>query len=437
MEGVASACDALLDGARGRVWVGFSGGMDSTVLLHGLARSAASHADGTARLVAVHVDHGLVPSSGDWARHCDEVARSLGVSCRLATVSLQPGANLEARARSARYRIFRELLGAHDVLALAHHADDEVESVLLHLFQGRGLYGMPTERSLGEGRLVRPLLGLPRSALLAYAQSHELRWIEDPSNEDESLDRNFLRHQVVPALCERFPGLSRRLTRLTETAQATALALEEALALNRNPLPLSVLDGLTRPVRQSVLRHWLVVQDAAAGVSDGALADFLDQLESANDRQPSMHIGSGRLARYRRALYLVEDPPVLDGTYALACPGELALPHGRVLADPVLPGSDDPAAVQVTLPLHVTFAAALPAGCAIRVNGQSRKVRELMRSAGVPPWERDLLPLVADSNGVAAVPGIAVREPIAAVADARSVRITWMPSPARPVGESR
>ncbi len=428
MEQVVSACDALLEKVRGRIWVGFSGGMDSTVLLHGLARSAGQHPDGPDRLTAVHVDHGLVPASADWARHCAQLAGELGIASRLAQLSLAPGANLEARARSARYRVFRGLLETDDVLVLAHHADDQVESVLLHLFQGRGLYGMPAERSLGVGRLVRPLLGLPRSVLEAYARSHALRWIEDPSNDDESLDRNFLRHRVVPALCERFPGLPKRLSRLTESAEATSLALEEALALNRNPLPLSVLDGLSRPVRQSVLRHWLVVQDSAAGVSDSALDDFIDQLESANDRQPSMQIGHRRLARYRRQLYLVDEPPVLDGTYALSCPGELKLPHGCLRVQSPAEQSDADV-VNVTLPLHVTFAAALPAGASIRVGTQNRKIRELMRSAGVPPWSRGVLPLIVDADGIAVLPGIAMRDAsVPEAAAAHPVHVTWEPA---------
>ncbi|MGE0625492.1 MAG: tRNA lysidine(34) synthetase TilS [Pseudomonadales bacterium] len=429
MEKIVGACDALLDTVRGRVWVGFSGGRDSTVLLHALARSADRVPGGRSRLTAVHVNHGLAPASADWVGHCEGFARTLGIDIHLATLALSPGANLEAQARSARYRVFRELLAEDDVLALAHHADDQVESVLLHLFQGRGLYGMPAERALGAGRLVRPLLSQPRSTLESYATSHALDWVEDPSNEDQSLDRNFLRHRVVPDLAGRFPELPKRLARLTETTEATALALEEALSLQRNPLPLSVLDGLSRPVRQSVLRHWLVVQDAAAGVSDGALADFLDQLESANDRQPSMSIGSGRLARFRRQLYLVDEPPVLEGTYPLACPGELLLPHGRLRADLEAPGAAAGQVATVALPLHVTFTTALPAGCTLRVEGKSRKVRELMRLAGVPPWARGVLPLVADAGGVAVVPGVAVRDTAAApAADTRAVRVSWEPA---------
>ncbi|MGD8417593.1 MAG: tRNA lysidine(34) synthetase TilS, partial [Pseudomonadales bacterium] len=372
MEAITAACDGLLARFAGRILVGFSGGMDSSVLLHALVGAAASRGEPD-RITAVHVDHALHPDSAHWAGHCEAFAASLGVPLHGESLDLAPGANLEARARAGRYRVFRGLLGSGDALALAHHADDQLESVLLHLFQGRGLYGMPARRPLGEGVLVRPLLALPRSSVSAYAEGFSLRWIDDPSNLDLELDRNFVRHRILPELSERFPGLPGRLQRLSSNAAATSLALEEALALTRNPLPLSVLDGLSRPVRQSVLRHWLVVQDAAAGVSDGALGDFLAQLESANDRQPSMSLGNGRVCRYRRRLYLVPEPPVLEEGYAISAPGTLSLPHGSLTLAASPEAGGEP--VELAGPLRVVFIGGLAPGVTLRVRGSARRPR--------------------------------------------------------------
>ncbi len=416
MDAVASACGVLLDGcgvllddSSGRVYAAVSGGLDSTVLLHALAGQARER-NVLQRICAVHVDHGLQPSSADWARRCEALARSLGVEFRLDVVDLDPGTNVEARARSARYRLLQAHLGPGDVLALAHHADDQAESVLLHILQGRGLYGMPESRPLGAGRLVRPLLGLPRSDLAAYAGAHGLEWVEDPSNQDLSLDRNYLRREVLPGLSRRFPELRKRLERLAAHHQATTRALEEVLELQRNPLPLSVLDGLPRPVRLAVLRQWLVARNAAAGVRDGALSDFLAQLESANDRQPVLEAGRLRLRRHRRHLYLLAEPPELAPSYGISCPGRLLLPHGVFALEPAPDGASS--VVTLDPPLRVTFLGALERNVRIRVGGAGRKPRELMRQAGLPPWEREVLPLLADAQGLALLPGVAVRDPL-------------------------
>ena len=432
MEQISNACHAVFDqvAGSGRIVVGFSGGIDSTVLLHALSRCNQAEGQHVA-IVALHVDHGLDPESSRWSRHCASVAAAFGVDFVAERIApgLEAGGNLEARARQARYRVFCRRMQPDDLLLLAHHQDDQDESVLLHLLQGRGLFGMPGGRSLGTGRLLRPLLHLPRTSLVEYAEAHGLRWLEDPANTDTGFDRNFLRQAILPLLKARFSPLSTRLARVIKLAGDTDQALAEALRLERNPLPLAVFDGLSRQAASSVLRHWLICQDAAMGVSDLALLEFLGQLNAANDRQPRLELPTAALRRHRRHLYLVRPPIELDADYALAAPGFLELPHGVLMLtvpdgdpapapDPAPLSSTEPRTATVDLvpdvhpPVKVTFATAPAFGTTIRVRGHHRRPREMMRSAGLPPWERDVQPLLSDRMGLLAIPGVAVRDPI-------------------------
>jgi tRNA(Ile)-lysidine synthase len=323
--------------------------------------------------------------------------------------------------------VFESLLGEDDVLLLAHHAGDQTESLLLHLFQGRGLYGMPDARDLGSGRLMRPLLNLPRQTLSGYARAHQLEWIEDPSNSDLNLDRNFLRRRLLPMLLERFDGLPRRLARVAHAVADMGTALDELAGLDRHPLPLEVFDGLSQPARIALLRRWLAGKDAAAGVTHRALVEFLRQLDAANDRYPSLGLASGDLVRYRRALYLVPPPPELDPSYPVSIPGRLDLPHCvvefRVQPAVAEPGGSVTASaydesVGTTMlvpPVVVTFATALEPGAEVYHRGHRRSIRTLMREAGVAPWLRDRLPVIADRVGIALIPGVWRREPDAAL----------------------
>jgi tRNA(Ile)-lysidine synthase len=428
MDLVSSACAKVFDGIAdsGRIFVGFSGGMDSTVLLHALAQRPADHA----RIIAVHVNHGLAGASSDWLEHCERTAAAFGVGFTAAELDLNDGGSMEARARTGRYRIFDELLGPGDVLALAHHLGDRDESFLLHLLQGRGVFSMPRRRSLGQGVLLRPLLDLPRSALEVYAGTHDLTWVEDPMNLDPAMDRNFLRQSVLPILSERFQGLSERLDRVIRHTTDTERALVETLGLGRHPLPLAVFNGLSRGAQASVLRHWLIERNAAAGISDSAIGDFLVQLDADNDRQPELSTPAGQLRRYRRELYLVEPLPELQPVYPLPAPGALELPHGRLeLASP----GDGQAALALAVrgPLTVTFLQELDSGTALRWKGHDHRVREVLREAGIPPWRRDSHPLIMDSEGLAAVAGVAVRDETDGEGGSNLgvFRLTWNESP--------
>ncbi|MGE5155518.1 MAG: tRNA lysidine(34) synthetase TilS, partial [Bdellovibrio bacteriovorus] len=250
-----------------RLWIAFSGGLDSACLLHA-ASTVRQRLPGP--LGAVHVDHGLHADSPRWSEHCRQVCDTLGVPLviRRVAVDRAPGKSLEAAARAARYGALADRLGPGELLLTAHHQDDQAETLLLALLRGsgpEGLAAMPLVSDLGPGRLVRPLLGVPRAALEAYARDQGLSWVEDPSNRVLAFDRNFLRRCVLPILRERWPAASATLSRSAAHC-AEALELVEAAAEDTlrglagsrfGTLSLPALGRLEPPRARAALRLWL------------------------------------------------------------------------------------------------------------------------------------------------------------------------------------
>ena len=398
VEAVASGLQTW--SGPGRVFVGYSGGLDSAVLLH------AASVCRPGQVTALHVNHGLHPDADAWDVHCQAQCAELGVPLLSQRAAVARHGNLEAAARHARYEFFASELGAEDVLLLAHHRDDQVETVLLRLLQGRGFYGMPGQRWLRVGssaraKVVRPLLHLPRAVLAAYAERFALLWVEDPSNADLNLDRNFVRHRLLVDLRERWPDLDRSLLDVLKARETADAALLAALALGDRCVSLQRLPGETGAAAEA-LRIWL----ASLGEplpTRAALRDFVAQLSSPRDRQPALTVGSGALRRFRDHVYHVPAPPVLAGSYPVDLPTTLQLPHGRLVVARGQQGFA-PAANMV-----VKFVAGVP-GASIVLRGHRHRVRELLHRAAVPPWCRDTYPLLVDAEGVAAVPGIACRD---------------------------
>ena len=211
--------------------VALSGGVDSTALLGALAARRSTFA----RVRALHVDHGLRPAAKEWARHCRSLARRVHVPLKVLTTRVERGRgeSLEAAAREARYRLLASALEPGEVLLTAHHSDDQLETVLLQLFRGSGLpglAGMPAQAPFAKGWLVRPLLSRSRAELENWAREKQLTWVDDDSNADDQLDRNYLRLHVLPRIRERWPGSATAVARSARHA-AEAQTLLDALAL--------------------------------------------------------------------------------------------------------------------------------------------------------------------------------------------------------------
>jgi tRNA(Ile)-lysidine synthase len=388
---------ALAKIPAGAFLVAYSGGMDSSVLLHALSALPQVRERG---LAAVHVDHGLDTASAGWAAHCARVAQALGVPCEIVRVSVpREGLGLEASARAARHAALQERLPPGGVLAMAHHADDQSETVLLKLLRGagpEGLGGMRERREFARGWLWRPLLSLPRSALQAYAQAHGLEWIDDPSNADPALARNFLRADVLPRLRQHWPRLDDALQHAARHARAAAEFIDaqaaEALAQMQglDPATLHWSPWLALPdaLRDPVLRRWLRELELAEP-THLILAELERQLRDADaERVPCIAYAGTELRRHRELLYAraaADDPPPGWETPWDGTPLELPAGCGVLRLHP------SPAPGQATFTVHFRRGGERlkPLGSA-----HTRELRDLFQSAGIPPWERPRLPLI-------------------------------------------
>ncbi len=367
----------------GRFAVGYSGGLDSTVLLHAVAMRFPA-----ARLRALHVNHGLQTEARAWQRHCERVAATLGVAIDALRVTVEAG-NVEAQARRARYSAWRETLRPSELLLLGHHADDQAETVLWRLFTGRAPVGMPRERPLGAGRLARPFLHLRRSRLVAYAEAHDLAWAEDPTNMDRSLDRNFIRHEIIPNLEARFP----RAVDILSSIEPAPFAVPDASLL---------IDGLTA----NGVRAWL-----GSGVPGRRIAEILRQAHAVADANPVVRLpGGDAVRRYGGRLYRVSGLPLLkvreSENRRIEAGRTEQLPHGAIDWRRGKAGLAE--GLELTVRYRSGSERLAPAG-----RGVSKRLKTLFQEHRIPPWQRDLWPLLFSGEFLVAVPGVALAEDFA------------------------
>ncbi|KAA2286369.1 tRNA lysidine(34) synthetase TilS [Arenimonas fontis] len=403
----------------------FSGGLDSTVLLHLLAAHPEARARG---LRVLHVDHGLQPASAAWAEHCRQACAGLGLSFELRRARVEPaGEGLEAAARRVRYAILAEVQAEGEVVALAHHRDDQAETVLLRLLRGSadGLAGMRRLRRFGRGWLWRPLLDLPRERLLAHARAEGMAWIEDPSNQDPVHDRNYLRQEVMPRLRARWPGAGAALARSARllAEQAALLAGEDRRRLAQvqgaDPATLSLSALAAQPPawRARLLRAWLAELELPP--LPGPQLDRLAQnlLAARVDAVPELAWSGAVLRRWRDTLHAGYPKPPLPADWQAVWDGRapLPLPGGGVLVlEPPRP-FDSPVRVR-----------ARRGGERLRLpgRGHSSELRDLLQALGVPPWQRFRLPLLEAGDGeVLAAGDLAVSARLQAWLDAHEARL--------------
>jgi tRNA(Ile)-lysidine synthase len=418
-------------------WVAYSGGVDSHVLLHALAALFPGH---PCRVAAVHVNHGLQAGAGVWDEHCRTVCVGLGVPY----VSLQAdgrasaGESREAAARAARYAVLKAWLPQRHYLLTAQHRDDQAETLLLQLLRGSGVKGlsaMPRLAPFGGGHLLRPLLGCSRNAMLDYAGANRLNWVDDPSNQDISLDRNFLRHQVLPVLFQRWPALSATLSRSARHCAEAALILEDLARQDldtlvdesKDALPVSGLLQLTPERQRNSLRHWMA-EKGGTTPSEAVLARIvIDILGSRADAEACVRWGDCELRRYRDRLYLLLRDPRQDFPAWLEWRTEtlLELPQaGGVLSASRRTGSGVRAADFVGAEVRVTWRhggeRCRPAG-----RRHNHPLKKLFQEAGIPPWERGRIPLVYIGDELAAVADLWVCDPFSAGPGEPGFAIRW------------
>ena len=426
--------DQCRDPVHGRLVVGFSGGIDSTVLLHQLCAAGLGY-----KVLACHVNHGISPAADTWQAHCEQVCQALGVKFTSLVVQLPNTGNLEGNARRARYQAFAQVLQASDLLLLGQHLDDQIETALFHLLRGSGrvgLQGMPGSRQLGHASLLRPLLGVSREQIEAYARAENLAWVEDESNADTTMTRNYLRQQVIPALQQRWPDLKLTL-QATLQRDAEVLGLLDSVAIDdlagiADALGGVYLDGFASlaPARQkNLLSYWLrrhQLPYPAASLLDKGLPDLLSAAAAA---APALRWQGVCCRRHGNGLYLLRTLPGLPPAPALGTgPGQhladfAPLPWaGGLLTWTTSQGAglhiDRPGRLQLRRRLG---------GETLRC-GQRKTLKNLLHAQGVPGWLRERLPLLFLDDelvGVAGVPGWQIPMLVASEYQAQALETGW------------
>ncbi|EMH4163013.1 tRNA lysidine(34) synthetase TilS [Pluralibacter gergoviae] len=395
-----------------KILVAFSGGLDSTVLLHQLVTLRARQDDLTLR--AIHIHHGLSANADGWVEHCRQICREWGVPLEVARVTLEDtGLGIEAHARAARYDAFRAVLLPDEVLATAQHLNDQCETLLLALKRGSGpagLSAMAADSPFAGTRLVRPLLNQSRDALHRWAREHGLRWIEDESNQNDAYDRNFLRLRIVPALTARWPHFARAAARSAALCAEQEQLLDELLAEqldglvgDEQQLAIAPVLSMSAPRRAALLRRWLAQQQATMPSREQLDRIWQEVALAREDAAPALRIGEHEVRRYRQQLWWIKAAPGCKDI-RLSWPNigsPLPLPndvgHLRLIPGVQLrqPAADEPVSVRYGAEGH------------LHIVGRSggRRLKKIWQELGVAPWLRDTTPLLFYGETLIAAPG--------------------------------
>jgi tRNA(Ile)-lysidine synthase len=419
-------------GRPARYVIAFSGGLDSTVLAHALAQCS------DVPVLAIHIDHALQTDSANWSEHCAQIAAALEIEFLSLSVNvrLESGKGPEASARDARYAALHAELNAGDWLLSAHHREDQAETLLLNLIRGSGpagVAGIGNIRRFGAGWLVRPMLNVDRADILQHASDQGLQWIEDPSNTDRRFDRNFLRHEVLPRLKERWPDIATRLQRSAGHAgEASQLLIElaaidlESLGSRAARLPIDGLAELSAARQRNVIRFAL----RGLGLSTPTAVQvdrILNEVIPARlDAQPLVSWPGAAVRRYRNGLYLLPEnlAEAIETTPLQGEKLELGVGLGTLHFESGADIGISPELLSEGLTIKPRVG-----GEKFQPQGQShtRKLKKLLQEEGVVPWMRDRLPLIYSGERLVAVGDLWLAEDTVA---RPGVAVSWVGRPA-------
>jgi len=397
---VLEALTALEHPVNSKIWIAYSGGLDSTVLLH-----ASVQVFGAPRCRAIHINHQLSSSSDRWVEHCVRTANQWNVDLTVDKVEVSSG-NLEYQARLSRYSMFRQHIGADEFLFTAHHRDDDIETLVWQLFTGRAMIGIPESRPLGPGTLWRPLLKTEKHELEAYAKQHELTWIEDESNKDTSFDRNWIRHKFLPQLQQRFPQGKHRI-----------------LDFKQSTLPLVKREPLELPGQELTIediRAWLLAHEVNSPTT--VLSEIQLQINARADANPEIEVGRGLFVRrYRKRLHLVrvheEFSPL---TIEVGKPIQLS--NGNLTWKNSTQGFEEGHTLLCTNRLHLKRDQ-----LAIKDGGMHKRLAKLFQESSIPPWLRDGWPVLCEGETVVSLVDIATDTSAGGGRTSRALLPTWHP----------
>ncbi|GLR08771.1 tRNA lysidine(34) synthetase TilS [Mixta theicola] len=415
-----------------RLLVAFSGGLDSTVLLHQLILLRQRRPE--LQLRAIHIHHGLSPYADSWAQHCRSVCEAWQVELDVVAIRVDGSdSGIEGAAREGRYQAFRDRLRSGEALVTAQHLDDQCETLLLALKRGSGpagLAAMPVSLATGEHRLLRPLLSCQRAELESWADKYQLRWVEDESNQDIRYDRNFLRQRILPVLNERWPHFAAAVARSAalcgEQEQLLDELLAESLATRVQADGALRIDGfaaLSEARRAALLRRWIAGCGGKMPSRDAINRLWQEVIDAREDAAPRLQLGNHEIRRYRQALYWLPLRPSVralmlpwpDPTRPLCLPYELGTLQLTESGTEIRPPRSDET-VTVRFQAQGRFA----------IEGRSghRPIKKLWQECGVPPWRRESTPLIFYNETLIAALNTFVCREGSAVAG-KAWRIAW------------
>lgn len=420
------------------VYIAYSGGLDSHVLLHAMASLRERR---ILKVHALHVNHNLHKDSDRWAEHCIAIARELGVECEVLTIRDRPsaGCSLEAWARTHRYRLLESAIPGGAILLTAHHQSDQAETLLLQILRGcgpAGLAAMPGVTLRDKLIHARPFLGVSRRELRNYALEHKLRWIEDESNKDISHDRNFLRHEVFPVLERRWPATAKVLGRAA-AHQAEALVLLEEIAardadelveVHTQTISADRLASLSDARQSNLIRWWVRSLGLPVPGSRHLAVIKKELLAAADSRIPLVRWPGCELRRYRGKIYAAS--PLSSHDSSMRSCWSLTdnyNPGGGTLSATRTSGSGLKAEICKEQQLEVRYR---QGGEKIRLPGKthSQELKKLFQEAGVPPWIRSRIPLLYGEDRLVAVADIWRDASACAKEGEPSWEIKWHPA---------
>ena len=440
------------------IWVALSAGIDSTVLLHALVdelfdKRSALPAEKITTIKAIHVHHGLSNNADDWVKQAQSLCCQLSadyegavsVECIVERVQLEAGSSdgIEQAAREARYQVFEQYCQAGDVLLQGHHLDDQIETFFMRAIRGSGLTGLsgiPQQRNLSRSntcQILRPFLAVEKQQLIDYAKAHSLSWVEDESNLDSEIDRNWWRNELLPQIWQRYPDKKQSLSRTVNTVKHEKDLLQALLLKEINTTPefvqadpkihsalanvprfdLTLINELDSAVALSYLRAWLAqfVDVLPSRVQMKSI--YSDVIEARMDAEPSFTWGDKALYRYQGYLFLWHSAYALKGQ--IRYEGVAVIEQNQQSF--ILPNYKRVNALgELTYKASGQVCGLKPGDYSIRlwqpgdtakpVGRSTRKMKKWWQDYGVASWARHCWPIIIDetTNEVVAVPGLFV-----------------------------
>ncbi len=388
---------AILANNAKRVYVAYSGGSDSTALL-----VALNNVVNSIPLIALHVNHGLQDQSNEWEKHCVDECHRLGVKIQVGRINLSSSGNIEALAREKRYAFFARFVEKDDLLFVGHHLEDQIETSLMRVFQGRGFIQMPGQRKLGKGSLIRPFLKFKSELLREYLSELGYTWVEDDSNNDQSFSRNYIRSAILPVVLNKWPDYAENFSKVLSRTKNVEKILEGFFERLPDLVKVSEL-----PSASDAKLVWIRNYIESRGhfrVSERQLKIFVEKIE--NSETAIIELDHKVIGFYRDAIYYeVVCPNFKSEITVTKFPYELDIGWGVLVLQEVLEKD------------HQTFCCSgeliIKFGSGNRkiklMNSNFKKsVKNLLNERALPQWRRPGFPLIFANNNLICLPDIGV-----------------------------